>query len=289
MADQPILVTGATGTVGREVVRQLLDDGHRVRALVRDSHKAHQFGETAEVVLGDLEKPETLAAAFSGIRKVFVLSVGPRLATMEANAFEAARAAGVEHIVKLSGRHVGADFMAATPLASWHAQSEQRLQSSGLSWTILRPGSFASNFLMWLDREQSTVALPVGDGKDTFIDPRDIAAVAVALLTTSGHDGAIYEITGPEWLTLGQATHKISEATGKPVTYTNIPEQVMLQAMVAQGIPTALAESMLSFFSGVKAGKIYSPTHTVEEVLGRPPRSFDDWAHNNAAALTLSA
>ena len=286
MANNTILVTGATGTVGREVVGQLHEKGHRVRALVRDPNKAHQFSEAVEVVMADLEKPETLTAAFNGIAKVFVVSTGPQLATLEGNAFDAAKAAGVEHIVKLSGRHIGADFMATTPLVSWHAQSEQRLQLLGLPWTILRPGAFASNFLMWLDREQSTVALPVGDGKDTYIDPRDIAAVAVALLTTPGHDGTIYEITGPESLTLEQATRKISTATGKPVTYTDIAEPVMREAMLAQGTPTTYADSLLSYFSGVKADKTYAPTHTVEDVLGRPPRSFDDWAHHNAAALT---
>jgi uncharacterized protein YbjT (DUF2867 family) len=289
MENRPILVTGATGTVGREVVRRLVDAGHRVRALVRDPHKAEQFGGAVEVAVADLQEPRTLAPAFRGARAAFVLSTGPQLAVMEGNAFDAAQTAGVEHIVKLSGRHLDTDFMSDTPLAGWHTESEQRLRSLDLRWTILRPGAFASNFLMWLDREHSAVFLPVGDGADSFIDPRDIADVAVVLLTTPGHDGAIYEITGPDRLGVGPAVRKISEATGHTVQYRDIPVQTARQAMLSQGTPESMVDSMLSYFAGIKAGKVYSPTRTVAALLGRPPRSFDDWAHDNAAALRDAA
>jgi len=284
-----ILVTGATGTVGGEVVAQLRDDGRRVRALVRDPHQAGRFGEDVEVVVADLEKPETLAVAFDGITTAFIATNGETLATLEGNAFDAAKTAGVRHVVKLSGRHVNADFMARTPLGGWHARSEQQLQSSGLAWTILRPGMFASNFLMWLDRDRSVIALPIGNGKDCPIDPRDIAAVAVAVLTTPGHDGAIYEITGPGWLSADEAAAEISTAVGKPVTYTDIDEDLMRQAMLAGGAPAAQADSMLAYFAAVKNGSIYHPTHTVHDLLGRPARTFGDWAVHNRAALTAVA
>jgi uncharacterized protein YbjT (DUF2867 family) len=208
---------------------------------------------------------------------------------MEGNAFEAAKKAGVGHIVKLSGRHVGADFMAGTPLARWHAASEQRLQTLGVPWTIVRPQAFASNFLMWLDRKQNGVFLPVGDGRDSFIDPRDIAAVAVKLLTTPGHAGRIYEITSSEFLDFAEAARKISAAIGKPVSYANIPEQAMREGLLASGLPAALAESMLTYFSGVRDGKMYAPTSAVEDLLGRPPRNLDEWARDNAGALRAAA
>src|SRR4029077_11088375 len=133
---------GATGTVGSELVTQLAESGQKVRALVRNPKKAEKLPKAVEVVHGDLEKPETLAPAFAGVDKAFVLSAGPMLPILEGNAFAAAKKGGVGHIVKLSARHVDADFMASTPLAQWHRDSEQRLRSLGIPWTILRPGTF---------------------------------------------------------------------------------------------------------------------------------------------------
>ena len=144
-----ILVTGATGPVGSEVVKQLVEAGQKVRALVRDPAKA-KFDKAVEVVVGDLTKPETLKAAFAGIDKAFVLVNGPELDRLEANAFDAAKRAGVKHIVKMSGGIEGdrkSDVMAGTVLLKWHRDSEQRLRELGINWTILRPGVFASNVL----------------------------------------------------------------------------------------------------------------------------------------------
>jgi uncharacterized protein YbjT (DUF2867 family) len=209
MTNPLILVTGATGIVGSEIVKQLVEARQKVRVLVRDPAKALKFGTGIEVVKGDLSKPETLVAAFAGVDKVFVLSNGLDLPTLEANAFDAAKKAGVKHIVKLSGRHLDADFLAGTVLAQWHSESERRLRTLGITWTILRPGVFASNFLMWLVREQGAVFLPVGDGRDTPTDPRDIAAVAVKVLTTPGHEGKVYELTGPEFLSYAEMVQKM--------------------------------------------------------------------------------
>ena len=169
------------------------------------------------------------------------------------------------------------------PLAQWHRDSEQRLRSSGMSWTIVRPGSFASNFLMWFDPKQAGVFLPLGDGKDSFIDPRDIAAVIVAALTRPGHDGAIYEITSQEWLDLDEATGKISAAIGKPVTYTDIPEVVMLDGLKAGGVPADYAHSMLCYFKAIRDGRNFAPTSAVAELVGRAPYTLDDWARHNAS------
>lgn len=280
-----ILVTGATGTVGSEVVRQLVEKGERVRVLTRDPARAAKFGRSVEVVKGDLGKLETLTPAFTGADKVFVLSNYPSVALFEGNAFAAAKAAGVKRIVKLSGRHTNADFFSGTAVAKSHNESEQRLQSLGIPWTILRPGSFASNFLMFFDRENGGIFAPMGEGKDSFIDPLDIGACAVALLTTPGHDGRIYEITGAEDLSYAQCAEKISAAAGKAIVYRNIPEDTLQQGLLAAGIPAPIAESFLAFFSGVRSGKIFPPTSAVADLLGRRPRSFDEWARDNAAAF----
>jgi uncharacterized protein YbjT (DUF2867 family) len=285
MSESLILATGATGTVGSEVVRQLLELGERVRVLTRDPEKAEKFGKSVEVIKGDLAKLETLAPAFAGVGKVFVLSNYPSVAVFEGNAYLAAKAAGVKHIVKLSGRHANADFFSGTAVAKGHTESEQRLQSLGIPWTILRPGSFASNFLMWFDRENSAIFLPMGEGKDSFIDPRDIAACAVKLLTTPGHDGRIYEITGNEHLSFSEWAEKLSAAVGKTVSYQNIPEDTLRQGLLSMGIPEPTAESFITFFAGVRNGKIFPPTSAVAGLLGRPPRLFDEWARDNSAAF----
>ncbi|MBI3617702.1 MAG: SDR family oxidoreductase [Candidatus Omnitrophica bacterium] len=288
MKNKLFLVTGATGTIGSEVVKQLVQDGHRVRALVRDLAKAQKLGKSVEAVKGDLSKPETLGAAFVGVDKAFVLSIGPELAKLEANAFDAAKRANVKHVVKLSGGIEGGIesdyFMAGTALLQWHRESEKRLRALGVAWTILRPGSFASNVLQWQVKEQGALFLPAGDGKDTITDPRDIAAVAVKVLTTLGHEGKIYELTGPELLSYADVVQKMATAVGKPLKYVDVPEAKAREGMLAAGVPPLLADSMLCYFAWVKAGRMFT-TSTVAELLGRPARSFDEWAKDHVAAL----
>jgi uncharacterized protein YbjT (DUF2867 family) len=287
MTNPLILVTGATGTVGAEVVKQLIDNRQQVRVLVRDPAKARRFGGSVEVTHADLSTPDTLIPVFAGVEKAFVgVSVGPELARLENNGFAAAKAAGVKHVVKLSGRDLNADFMAGAKLAQMHTESEQRLRASGMAWTVLRSGWFASNILMWRVMEQGGLFLPAGDGKDVPIDPRDIAAVAVKALTRPGHEGKTYEITGPEFLTYAEMIRKVAIATGKPVAYMDTPEATVREGMLAAGINPEMVNSFLQYFSGVKAGKIHPPTTGVDEVLGRPPRTFDEWLRDHKEALS---
>lgn len=282
MSQSFILVTGATGTVGREVVKQLVDAGHKVRALTRAPAKV-KFAAAVEVVRGDLAEPATLTAAFTGIDKAFVLSNGAEIAELEANAFAAAKQAGVKHIVKLSGRPLNADFIAGTPLARAHNASEDRLRALGIPWTILRPGYFSSNVLMMGVLEQGGLFLPAGDGKDTPIDPRDIAAVAVKALTTQGHEGKVYELTGPQALSHAEMVEKLAAATGKPLQYVDVPEAEARARMLANGAPVPYVDTLLRYFGGVKAGRLETPLTTVADLLGRPARTFDDWLRDHLA------
>lgn len=287
MTNPLILVTGATGTVGAEVVKQLVDNRQQVRVLVRDLAKARRFGSSVEVSHADLSTLDALVPVFAGVEKAFVgVSPSPELARLESNAFEAAKAAGVKHVVKLSGRDLDADFMAGAKLAQVHTESEQRLQASGMAWTVLRPGWFASNVLMWRVMEQGGLFLPAGDGRDVPIDPRDIAAVAVKALTMPGHAGKTYEITGPEFLTYAEMIRKVAITTGKPVAYVDTPEAAVREGMLAAGIDPEMVNSLMQYFAGVRAGKIRPPTTGVDEVLGRPPRTFDEWLRDHKEALS---
>lgn len=284
--EQPlILVTGATGTSGREVVKQLVERGQRVRALARDPAKANSLGREVEIVIGDLTKPETLGPAFAGVNRALVVANGLELATLEANAFAAAKQAGVKHIVKMSGRHLDAAFTVGSPFARMHGESESRLRALGTRWTILRPGTFASNLLLWLNKETGELFLPVGDGWDVFTDPRDIAAVAVHVLTTPGHDGATYEITGPEPLRYAEAVRKMAEAIGRPLRLVDVPQDTARTGLIAAGVPIPQAETLLRHFDGVRSGQIYPPTMTITELLGRPARTFDDWLRDHVTDL----
>lgn len=281
-----ILITGATGTVGSELVKQLVEARQKVRVLVRDEAKARKFGDKVEVVKGDLSKPETLGAAFAGADKAFVLCApGPDMVKLEGNAYDAAKNAGAKHIVNLSAINIDADFMAQAPGAVWHAESERRLRALDTPWTILRPGPFASNALrIWGIGERGGLFLPTGNGKDTHIDPRDIAAVAVKVLTTPGHEGKLYELTGPELLSYAEVVQKISATTGKPFKFVDMPEAVWCQEMLDIGFPPPVVDTLLYHFGGVKAGRSYV-TSTVAELLGRPARTFDEWAKDHATAL----
>jgi uncharacterized protein YbjT (DUF2867 family) len=176
MAKPLILVTGATGTVGGEVLRQLVQTGERVRALARTPEKAKQFGKGVEVVIANLEKPETLDTAFAGAERVFVVApTSPALQTIEGNSFDAAKNAGARHIVNLSNYGAGAF---GPPVWDWHGASEARLKASGVAWTILRPARFMPDTpFPWnwsAIKEQSCIFEATGDGKITTVAPVDI-------------------------------------------------------------------------------------------------------------------
>jgi uncharacterized protein YbjT (DUF2867 family) len=279
-----ILVTGATGTVGTETVRQLSEAGRPVRALVRDEAKAVKLGPSAEIAVGDLADPESLAPAFVGVDAALVISNGVELDRLEGNAYDAAKRAGVRHIVKLSGRGVDWPVLQDSPTAQWHGESERRLKALGLAWTILRPGFFASNVIAFDVMAKGGFFLPAGGGKDAVIDPFDIAAVAAKALTEPGHDGKIYELTGPELLSFSEMVEKLSASTGVPLVYVDVPAAAALEGMLSAGVPAKQAEAAVVYFAEVAAGRmVVQPT--VAQVLGRPARSFDDWLRRNVAAL----
>ncbi|MDP9034415.1 MAG: SDR family oxidoreductase [Myxococcota bacterium] len=278
-----ILVTGATGTVGREVVAQLVTAGKKVRALTRDPGKA-SFDARVEVVAGDLGKPETLRKALEGAERVFSLSTGPQLGVQERNLAAESSQAGVKHIVKLSVLGVGSG--STNPITGWHEVAEKSIRDSGIAWTFVRPGMFMSNALNWAPavKAYGKIFQPYADGRIVPIHPRDVAAVAVKALTTPGHEGQSYPLTGPDALNMVEVAQILSEAVGKPIAYVPVTEEAARDGMSKAGVPALLVEGLMQLAAFVRSGG-GQVLPTLERLLGRRGLTWREWARENASAF----
>ena len=278
-----ILVTGASGNVGGEIVQQLLALKQPVRVFVRDERKIAHLGQQVECAVGDLEKVETLEAALQGVDHLF-LNTGGFGTQQDQNAVNAAQRAGVQHVVKLSTFGAGEPTHA---IDQWHYAKEQVLQTSGLAWTMLRPGQFMSNCLQWAGsiKAQSSVYFPGGEGKVAPIDPRDIAAVAVIALTQPGHAGKAYQLTGPELLTVAEQVQILARLLGKPLHYVDVPPAVADEQMRKAGMPPMLVDALSELTAMLRAGHGAYHTDTVAQVTGRPAHTFEEWGRDNIAAF----
>jgi len=281
-----ILVTGATGQIGGELARLLVAAGADVRGLTRDPLRAASAPAGARLVQGDLEQPATLASAFAGAEKAFfVASASPRLAQLGQHFADAAKHAGVRHVVIVSSSTVL--FEPRPLIGQWHFELEQRVEASGLPATMLRPGNFASNVLRWesMIRGQGSVFQAHGDGRSAPIDPRDIAAVAFQALTTARHEGQRYALSGPELLSAREQVERIGRALGRPVRFVEVPEERARQGMTGAGMSALMADAILELLRAGAASGRELLTDTVREVTGRAPRSFDEWLRDHLTAL----
>jgi (4-alkanoyl-5-oxo-2,5-dihydrofuran-3-yl)methyl phosphate reductase len=279
-----ILVIGATGTVGRQLVGRLIEAGSAVRGLTRTPDRAG-LPPDVEVVGGDLGRPETLGRAVDGADEIFLLSGGPEGPEHDANLVAAAKEAGVRHIVKLSVLAAGHD--GADPITRWHLAGEHMIEASGMAWTFLRPGAFMSNALMWADmiRHQGVVYAPFGQAKTAPIDPADIAEVAARTLTEPGHDGRAYPLTGPELLSPADQVDRLSAVLGRSLSLIDVPPEAAKQSMIDSGMPGGLADAVVATMAMAGSGHAAVVLPTVEEVTKRPARTFADWAANHVAAF----
>ncbi|TJZ52148.1 SDR family oxidoreductase [Streptomyces piniterrae] len=276
-----ILVTGATGNVGSELVAQLAAEGVPVRAMTRSPEKA-KFPAGVEVVAGDFDKPETLPAALDGVDRVFVVppGYGPEGPVQERTLVAAAREAGVKHMVKLSTSGVG--FDATDPLTSGHRQGEQVIRESGLAWTILRPGTFMVYLYGYADTigKERTMYVTEGDPVSAMIHPRDIASVAAKVLTTTGHEGQSYTLTGGEALSPQRQGEIVGEALGqevKVVERTKAETQAEFDRL-GWGGPRLEALLELKRQSAAWDWKI---SDSVEKITGKAPLTLRNWVDEN--------
>lgn len=279
-----ILVTGATGTVGSEVVRQLVATGERPRALVRDPATARQrLGDQVEHVVGDLDRPETIAAALAGVDRVFLLTTqSSRQPEWERAVIGAAARAGVGQLVKLSVFR--ADEQSPLQVARQHGQAERVLAQSGLAATILRPVFFMQNLLAMV--HDGAIATAAGDGRVAMVDARDIAAVAVATLTGGGHAGKTYTLTGPEALSFYQVASVLSRQTGRPLRHVRVPPDKVRVALQGRGVAAWYADDMAKLHSMLAVGYEEVVTDDIHRVTGRPPRTLAQFAGDHAGVLT---
>lgn len=271
-----ILVTGATGNIGSELVPQLLTKGAAVRVISRDPEKAARLDSRVERVIGDLHQPSVIEQALHGVDRVFMVSI-----LFEKNheadrlLIDSATRAGVRHIVKISSSNVSVGEKGG--IGGLHREKEQFVEESGIPWTFLRPGGFMSNALQWVEtiKKQSQEYNPTGNGKFSPIAPHDIAAVAAVALTSAGR----------ELLSVPDQVRILSEVIGKPIRCVDIPIAAAMERMKANGLPESLAESLANVCTRILEGRGTSQTDEVEKVTGKPAQKFESWCRQHRGAF----
>jgi uncharacterized protein YbjT (DUF2867 family) len=281
-----ILVTGGTGLIGSEVLRLLSQSGVAACALTRNPQKAKTMPGITWVA-GDLAKPATLPAAFRGAKTLFLNSaISEDLVALQNNGIAAARAAGVNHIVKLSA--FGASDHSKAPICLMHYQVEKEMRESGMNWTTLRPHHFMQNLLAQAPYiiKEGVVYSASGDGKIPYIDARDIGAVAAVTLTEPGHTSKWYVVTGSEALSYRQATEIIGRTIGRQLRFVDETPEESRARRQREGYPPKIIESALAISAYQRAGgKTVTITTVVKDLTGKPPRTFQEFAREHAAAF----
>lgn len=283
-----ILITGATGSIGRDVVAGLTAAGAPVRVFVRDPLKARALPgfDHAELAAGDYGRPETLAPAMDGVeRMLLVPPTEPDWGRAQSAIVEAARRAGVRHVVKVSVIGAGPDERPYTLRA--HHAGERELEASGMAWTHLRPSSFMQNlatFYAATIAAESAFYQCTGEHPMSLIDTRDVAEVAVLALTERGHEGAVHTLTGPEAITYAEVARRLSAVLGREIRYVDLPPDEYKRAMAGAGLPDWAASEIADLYgrSLIQDGRAAEITATLRELLGRPPRGFDEFARDYA-------
>ena len=287
-----ILITGASGTVGRTVLDEVRKTGQPAKAMYRDADDANRSAPGVETVAADFADKAGLKRGLAGADVVFlVCSPIPQLVELESNVIDVAKEAGVKHIV-LNSALGAADYPKSFP--SWHRKVEDKLKSSGLGYTILRPNSFLQNIVAFVApsiRAQGVYYAAMGDAKLSFIDVRDIAAIAAKILASpQAHAGKAYELNGPEALNYSQVVERISRVTGAPARFVDIPEDAQRKAMLDLGMPewqvTALLDLQRYYTAERKGGEL---TGVTQQLLGRPAIGLNQFLQENKDSFRAQA
>lgn len=270
-----ILILGGTGKTGSRIARRLRAAGQPVRTACR----------TGGDVPFDLDNPATWAPALDGVTAAYLVQPvlqadAPGQARLPGFVAEAV-AAGVRRLVMLSAP--GVETIANHPLMA----AEKAVRGSGADWTVVRPTWFSQNFSEAFFRPEilaGTLALPTGDGRTPFVDAEDIAEVAASALTEDRHSGQIYELSGPRAISFGEAVDLIGKATGRTIRHADIDPAVYVENQVAGGVPPDVARALVDLFGSIRNGWAAALLDGVERALGRPPRRFEDYVAEAAAA-----
>jgi uncharacterized protein YbjT (DUF2867 family) len=271
-----ILITGASGTVGRAVLAEVARSGEKHRAMYRSKEEAAKAPARTEAVVADFLEEASLVPALRGVETVYlVCSPIPELVQLEGNVIEASEAAGVRRIVLNSALGAG-DYQKSFP--SWHRRVEDKLKAAKIAHCILRPNSFMQNLMTYFApsiRAQGAFYGAMGNARTSYVDVRDIAAVAAKALRSSEHDGKTYELNGPEALTCAEVAERISRHAEIAARYVDIPAAEQRKAMMDQGMPewqvTALLE-LQEYYTGGRGGSLDG---VLQGLLGRPPITID--------------
>ena len=258
-----------------------------MRAGIRDQAKARK--ELADIVLipFDFENEKTFSGALEGVEKVFLLPplLPNQLEVM--NVFvDAAKRAGVRHIVKLSA--IGVDDQTQPTAVKWHGANERYIRESGMAFTFLRPNSFMQNFITYFPPRNCAIYLPWGNGTASFVDTRDIASVAAKALTSDGHGGRIYTLTGPATLGIAEVALILSQVTGREFKYVDVPEAAARDGMLQAGVPQWQVELVMELHAVNKQNRWSAVTSDVEKVTGTAPTDFAQFARDHADKFRAS-
>jgi uncharacterized protein YbjT (DUF2867 family) len=278
-----ILITGASGSVGRAVLQETIRTGSKVRGMFRSKEEASKAPSGCEAVLADYADKQSLRKALEGVSSAYVVcSPIPQLVELESNMIDACKESGVKHVVLNSALGAG-DYDKSFP--SWHRKVEDKLKATGLSYTVLRPNGFLQNIVAFNApsiRAQGAFYAAMGDAKVCYLDVGDIAVVAVKALQGGPHVGKTYELNGPEAVSNQELAARISKVTGRTVNFVDIPESAQHDAMLGLGMPEWQVTALLELQQYYKQGGGARTDNLLQTLLGRLPITLDQYLAANA-------
>lgn len=286
-----ILVTGASGRAGREMVKRLRAAGVKVRAAIHYPDRDHESrADAVDYVEVDFDRPETLATAFHGIEKAVLIT--PEEATMvamTANLVAAAERAGVQHLLRVSFIHAGAGV--GGRLLDWHREAEELVAASPIPSTILRPNSYMQNFLTMYAPSifnHGAFYTPMGSGRISYVDGRDVADAAVEILQHGPRDDAVYDLTGPDPLSHHEIAETLSRETGQEIRYVDVGENDACMALQRRGASPELIEALCELWVAMRHDEFAATADGLARLTAREPRTFVDFVREHRAELRVS-